>query len=95
MTYLNPEKDPNKWLEAVLLDLLKQDTPESKQLLKEGIQALISWFEPGLIDDLFAPWIDQYMDEMADYQNNRGIDVLTYSPADHLDISQQSSVIGE
>jgi len=87
MNYLNPEKDPNKWLEAVLLDLLRQDTPESKQLLTEGIRALISWFEPGLIDDLFAPWIDQYMEELNEYQNNHGIDFLMYSPKDHLGLS--------
>ena len=95
MNYLNPEKDPNKWLEAVLLDLLRQDTPESKQLLTEGIKALISWFEPGLIDDLFALWIDQYMEELNEYQNNHGIDFLTYSPKDHLGLSPKPDASAE
>lgn len=62
---LDPDKDPNRWLQAVLLDLLEQNTEESREALKEAIPALVLWLEPGLVDQLFAHWIDRYKDLMA------------------------------
>jgi hypothetical protein len=79
--YLNPIHEPNKWLQAVLLDLLEQDTEESKEDLKAAIQALVSWMEPGLIDQLFADWAEQYLNLLDEQENNRGSDQALCSPA--------------
>lgn len=70
MKILNPKTHPNRWLEAILKDLLAQDTPESKAMLMGAIPNLCYWLEPGLIDDLFAEWIDQYMDLVAEQEKN-------------------------
>ena len=73
-----------------MLDLLRQNTYESKQYLTEAIKALAAWIEPGLVDDLFAPWIDQYMGLLDEYENNRSIELLMYLPKDHLGYNQKS-----
>ena len=73
-----------------MLDLLRQNTYESKQHLAEAIKVLAAWIEPGSIDDLFAPWIDQYMGLLDEYENNRSIELLMYSPKDPLGCNQKS-----
>lgn len=80
MRILNPKREPNRWLGAVLQQLVEDDTPESKVMLAEAVKQLSLWIEPGLVDDLFAAWIDQYMDLLHEYENNRSIDLLTYAP---------------
>jgi hypothetical protein len=80
MKILNPKSEPNRWLSAVLRQLVEDDTPESKEILAEAVKQLSMWIEPGLVDDLFAAWIDQYMDLLREYENNRSIDLLTYEP---------------
>lgn len=57
---LDPEREPNKWLCATLLDLLEQDTEEAKKALKEAVTVLSYWIEPGIIDSLFDCWIKEY-----------------------------------
>ena len=57
MKFLDPQKEPNKWLQATLLDLLEQDTEESRANLIEGIKTVIPLLDPGMIDHAFAPWI--------------------------------------
>ena len=60
--YLDPRREPTKWLGAILIDLLEQDTEESKEALKWAFPRMAQWLEPGIIDQLFVPWIDQYME---------------------------------
>ena len=57
---LSPAKEPNKWLCAILVDLLEQNTQASRSDLRHAITEMAMWMEPGLIDQLFADWIDQY-----------------------------------
>ena len=68
--YLDPRREPNKWLGAVLIDLLEQDTEESKEALKWAFPRMAQWLEPGIIDQLFVPWIDQYMELLAEDENS-------------------------
>jgi hypothetical protein len=71
--YLNPESEPNRWLEAVMLDLLRQNTEESLESLKYRMRVLTTWIEPGLIDSAFRPWIEHYgtlLDEQESNQSN-------------------------
>ena len=65
MKPLDPDKDPNKWLCAVLMDLVEQNTEDSKKALKEAIPVLSHWIEPGLVDSLFGCWIEEYKELMV------------------------------
>lgn len=71
MKYINPQEQPNRWLAAVMLDLLEQNTEESKVALTLAIQTLANFIEPGLVDQWFAPWISQYMELLEKHENNR------------------------
>ena len=44
---LDPRGEPTKWLGAVLLDLLEQDTEESKEALKWAFPRMAQWLEEG------------------------------------------------
>ena len=68
--YLDPRREPTKWLGAVLIDLLEQDTEESREALKWAFPRMAQWLEPGIVDQLFVPWIDQYMELLAEDGNN-------------------------
>lgn len=57
---LDPDKNLNKWLAVVLCDLVDQNTQKSKESLKEAINQLVLWAEPGIIDSLFYHWIEEY-----------------------------------
>lgn len=69
MKYSNPQVNPNRWLAAVMLDFLEQNTEESKIALTLAIETVVSYLEPGLIDQAFAPWIDQYMELLEQREN--------------------------
>ena len=68
--YLDPRREPTKWLGAVLIDLLEQDTEESREALKWAFPRMAQWLEPGIIDQLFVPWIDQYTELLAEDENS-------------------------
>ena len=82
MKYIDPKKHPNRWLAAVLLDFLEQNTTESKVALTLGIQVIANYLEPGLIDQAFGPWIDQYEDLLAELDNNQSNDHPVCLPED-------------
>jgi hypothetical protein len=85
MKIIDPAKEPNRWLAATLLDLLEQDTPESKETLAEGIQALSNWIEPGLVDQLFAHWIDRYNQLLVEHETQRSNSLPQYLQGDLLE----------
>lgn len=60
MRELDPDREPNNWLAAVLRDLVDQDTEEAKESLKAAVTDLTYWIEPGVIDSLFWHWIVEY-----------------------------------
>ena len=74
MSYIHPDKDPNKWIQAVLLDLLKQNTEESIAGLEEAIRRLASSVDPGLIDELFADWSVIYLKLLDELESNHSSD---------------------
>lgn len=82
MSYIRPQEEPNRWLQAVLLDMLEQNTEDSRADLKEGITRLAAWIEPGLIDQLFADWVDEYLSLLAELESNRSIDPALCLPKD-------------
>ena len=68
--YLDPEVEPCKWLGAVLIDLLEQDTEESREALKWAFPRMAQWLEPGIVDQLFAPWIEEYLELLAEQESS-------------------------
>ena len=80
--YIDPRGEPTRWLEAVLLDLLEQDTEEAKVALRWAFPRMAQWLEPGIIDQLFAPWIIQYMELLVEYENNQNTENQKHSPLD-------------
>ena len=95
MEYASPQANPTVWLTAVLVDLLKQNTEESKVALVSAIQTLVNYLEPGLIDQAFAPWIDQYMELLAQHENNQSNVQQEYLQADLLEPQGESETADE
>jgi hypothetical protein len=90
MKYANPNEDPTSWLIAVMLDLLKQDTNESKVALTSAIKTVVNYLEPGLIDQAFAPWIVHYTELLAQHENNQSNVQQEYLQADPLEPQGES-----
>ena len=86
--YLDPRREPTKWLGAVLIDLLEQDTEESKEALKWAFPRMAQWLEPGIIDQLFVPWIDQYMELLAEDENNHNNENLKSPSKDQKELKE-------
>ena len=68
--YLDPEVEPCKWLGAILIDLLEQNTEESREALKWAFPRMAQWLEPGIVDQLFAPWIEDYLELLAEQESS-------------------------
>lgn len=68
-TILDPRVKPNAWLSAVLCDLVDQGTEDSLAAVKEAVTVISPWLEPGLIDDLFQDWIEEYLKLLEADQN--------------------------
>ena len=80
--YIDPRGEPCKWLGAILIDLLEQDTKESKEALRWAFPRMAQWLEPGIIDQLFVPWIDQYLELLAQHENSQNNGIPKCSQAD-------------
>jgi hypothetical protein len=74
MIYLTPMENPNKWLVAVMLDLLEQDTEASKEALEYCIKTLVTSVDPGLIEQAFGSLMFHYEDLLGELENNQSSD---------------------
>lgn len=95
MGYASPKENPTQWLTVVCLDLLEQNTEESKATLVSAIRTLISYLEPGLIDEAFAPWIAHYTELLARFENNQSNAVQLCLPLDLLEQPDESETAHE
>ena len=95
MDYADPRKDPAQWLTAVCLDLLEQNTEESKATLVSAIRTLVSYLEPGLIDQAFAPWIAHYTELLVQSENNQSNAVQLCLPLDLPEQPGELKTVGE
>lgn len=82
MSYLTPMENPNKWLVAVMLDLLEQDTEASKEALEYCIKTLVTSVDPGLIEQAFGSLIFHYEDLLNEQGNNQSNDSQECLPPD-------------
>lgn len=88
--YIDPYKEPNKWLTAVMLDLLAQNTHESRAMLADGIRVAVNFLEPGCIDQLFGTWVDEYVDLLAEAQMQKNKLFRPCSPEDQEELPPES-----
>lgn len=88
--YIDPYKEPNKWLTAVMLDLLAQNTHESRAMLADGIRVAVNFLEPGCVDQLFGTWVEEYVDLLAEVQMQKNKHPRPYSPEDQMESNQKS-----
>ena len=71
MKYVDPATNPNLWLEMTLIKLIEENKPENVAVIKQALHVIIHWLEPGLIDQLFGDWIQQYQEGMCEHKNNQ------------------------
>ena len=95
MKYINPQENPNRWLAAVMVDLLEQNTEESKTALTLAIHTVVNFTEPGLVDQWFAPWINQYMGLLEKHESNRNNAHQLCLPVDLQELPAQSETVDE
>jgi len=69
--YIDPRKQPNKWLIAVLSRAVDDGGQDAKEVLKEAHRLLISWLEPSIVDSLFDHWITPYCSLLDEHESNR------------------------
>jgi hypothetical protein len=71
---LDPRREPNRWLAAMFDHLLQVGDADSIESLRSGYYQLCNVIEPGLIDSLFQPWIEAYLQglqEADETENNQ------------------------
>ena len=83
--YIDPRKEPNKWLMAILNRCVDDDDQESKEALKEAHRVLISWLEPSIVDSLFDHWITPYCSLLDEHENTPDTSPQLYSQEDLLE----------
>jgi hypothetical protein len=71
MKILDPNREPNRWLEVTLLDLLEENSAESRKLVADAIRVISQWLEPGLVSQLFGHWIDRYNEILAEHEKQQ------------------------
>lgn len=62
----------NRWLRAVLLDMLERYSDGTTEALQSAIATLTSLVEPAMLEEQFAPWVVAYYDLLEEYQKTGG-----------------------
>ena len=83
--YVDPVKNPNLWLELTILKMIEDRDPANESALHHALHAIIHWIEPGLIDQLFGDWIQQYLDAQIALESNQN----NFDPPCSLEAGQE------
>ncbi len=83
--YVDPVKNPNLWLELTILKMIEDKDPANESALRHALHAIIHWIEPGLIDQLFGDWIQQYLDAHSALESNQN----NFDPPCSLEAGQE------
>ena len=83
--YVDPVKNPNLWLELTILKMIEDRDPANDSALRHALHAIIHWIEPGLIDQLFGDWIQQYLDAHSALESNQN----NFDPPCSLEAGQE------
>jgi len=77
---LDPRREPNRWLAAMFDHLLQVGDVDSLDSLRSGYYQLCNVVEPGLIDSLFQPWIEAYLQGLQDEDGTENIQNIQRPP---------------
>ncbi len=77
---LDPRREPNRWLAAMFDHLLQVGDADSLDSLRSGYYQLCNVVEPGLIDSLFQPWIEAYLQGLQDEDETENIQSIQRPP---------------
>ena len=83
--YVDPVKNPKLWLELTILKMIEDRDPANESALRHALHAIIHWIEPGLIDQLFGDWIQQYLDAQSALESNQN----NFDPPCSLEAGQE------
>ena len=95
MTYVNPKKDPNAGRAQTCAALLRDVTKESNEAVWEIVDILIDYVEPGLIDQAFAPSIEQYMEILEEYEKMNNSSAQMYLQVNSREVQDESNTVLE
>lgn len=54
-----------------MVDLIKNDNAEDRELALQAIRVVVDQIDPGVIDQLFPEWIDKYVSLLDEVENNQ------------------------
>ena len=77
---LDPRREPNRWLAAMFDHLLQVGDSDSLDSLRSGYYQLCNVVEPGLIDSLFQPWIEAYLQGLQETDETENIQSISRPP---------------
>jgi hypothetical protein len=77
---LDPRREPNRWLAAMFDHLLQVGDADSLDSLRSGYYQLCNVVEPGLIDSLFQPWIEAYLQGLQETDETENIQSIQRPP---------------
>lgn len=81
MTFIRPEEDINRWLRAVLIDMIERYSDGTTEALKVAITTLTRIVEPAILEDQFAPWVEAYGELLEQHQKTDRILLSPNTPA--------------
>lgn len=83
---LDPRREPNIWLAAMFDHLLDVGDKDSLESLRSGYYQLCNVIEPGMIDSLFQPWIEAYLQGLQDGDETESNQSSSRVPRELLDL---------
>lgn len=87
-TLLDPRREPNRWLAAMFDHLLQVGDEDSIESLRSGYYQICNVIEPGLIDSLFEPWIEAYLQGLQETDQTENIENSLRPPRELMDLPE-------
>lgn len=69
MYYADPAKGVDRWLRAVLLDMVRQRSDGEDKALMCAISSLIDIADPYMLLETFKPWVEKYQNLLAEAES--------------------------
>jgi len=85
---LDPRREPNRWLAAMFDHLLQVGDPDSIESLRSGYYQMCNVIDPGLIESLFEPWIEAYLQGLQDKSQPENIQNIVRPPRELMDLPE-------
>jgi len=86
--YVDPRKEPNRWLAAMFDHLLQVGDQDSLESLRSGYYQLCNVIEPGMIDSLFESWIEAYLQGLQDESEPENTKNIARPPKELADLPE-------